>query len=84
MLLFGGYVVIKNLRNKGPREVSAVMAMQIAYLSSALFCLIGFFRTGWQIGAYFVVVTSIVYLLQIVLATVKLGVFRRGGTNSSE
>jgi hypothetical protein len=82
-LLLGVYVVIKNLRNKGPKEVSAVMAMQIAYLSNALLCLIGFFGE-WQIGAYFVLVTSIVYLLQIVLASVKLGILRGGGTNSSE
>ncbi|MHC4639135.1 MAG: hypothetical protein ACYTBV_16790 [Planctomycetota bacterium] len=82
-LLFGVYAVVKNLRNKGPKEVSAVMAMQIVYLSNALLCLILFFG-DWQIGAYFVVVTSIVYLLQIILASVKLGVFRRGGTNSIE
>jgi hypothetical protein len=81
--LLGVYVVINNLRNKGPKEVSAVMAMQIAYLSNALLCLIGFFGE-WQIGAYFVLVTSIVYLLQIVLASVKLGILRGGGTNSSE
>jgi len=81
MLLFGVYVVVKNLRNKGPKEVSAVMAMQIVYLSNALFCLIVFFG-GWQIGAYFVVVTSGVYLIQIVLVSVKLGILRGGGTNS--
>lgn len=74
-LLFGVYVVIKNLRNKGPKEVSAIMAMQFVYLSNALLCLIAYFG-DWQIGAYFVVVTSIVYLLQIVLALVKPGVLR--------
>jgi hypothetical protein len=82
-LLFGVYAVVKNLRNKGSKEVSAVMAMQIVYLSNALLCLILFFG-DWQVGAYFVVVISIVYLLQIILASVKLGVFRRGSTNSIE
>ena len=82
-LLSGVYFVIKKLRNKGPKEVSAIMAMQIAYLSNALLCLIGFFGV-WEIGAYFVVVTSIVYLLQIVLALVKPGVLRSGDANSNE
>jgi len=81
-LLFGTYVVIKNFRNKAPKEISAVMAMQIVYLSNALFCLILWINT-WQIGAYFVVVTAGVYLTQIVMATVKLGVFRRGGESDS-
>lgn len=66
-LFIGVYFVIKKLRNKGPKEVSAIMAMQIAYLYNALFCLPGFFE-DWQIGAYCVVVASSVYLLQIVLA----------------
>lgn len=74
-LLSGVYFVIKKLRNKGPKEVSAIMAMQFAYLSNALLCLIAYFG-DWQIGAYFVVVASIVYLLQIVLALVKPGVLR--------
>jgi hypothetical protein len=82
-LLFGVYVVIKNLRNKGSKEVSAVIAMQIAYLGNALFCLM-FFVGDWQVGAYIVVVTSIVYVLQIVLTSMKVGVFRGGGMNSSE
>ena len=81
-LVLGVFVVIKNLRNKRSKEVSAVMAMQVAYLSNALFCLILFFG-GWQIGAYCVVVTSIIYLLQVVLASVKSGVFRRGGTENN-
>jgi uncharacterized membrane protein (DUF2068 family) len=81
-LLFGVYVVIKNLRNKGPKEVSAVMAMQIAYISYALLRLIPIFGY-WQIGAYFVVVTSGVYLTQIVLALVKLSVLRGDGASSS-
>ncbi len=74
-LLSGVYFVIKKLRNKGSKEVSAIMAMQIAYLSNALLCLILFFG-DWEIGAYFVVVTSIVYQLQIVLALMKPAVLR--------
>ena len=81
-LLLGVFVVIKNLMNRGSMEVSAVMAMQVAYLSNALLCLI-LFLGGWQIGAYFVIVTSIVYILQIILASVKLGIFRRGSTESN-
>ena len=82
LLLFGVYVVIKNLRNKEPKGVSAVMAMQIAYMSNALLCLTLYFER-LQIGAYFVVVTVGVYLTQIVMTTVKLGVFRRGGESGS-
>lgn len=82
LLLFGVYVVIKGLKNKGPKEIGAVMAMQIAYLSNALLCLILWVNT-WQIGAYFVVFTSGIYLTQIVMATVKLGVFRSGGESVS-
>lgn len=76
-LLFGGYVAIKNLRNKGSQEASAVMTLQTAYLSNALLCLIVYFG-DWQIGAYCVAITSGVYLTQIVLMSVKLGVFRTG------
>jgi len=82
LLLFGVYLVIKSLKNKGPEEVGAVMAMEIVYLSNAFFCLIGFFGY-WQIGAYFVVFTSGIYLTQIFMATVKLGVFRVGGESVS-
>ena len=82
LLLFGVYIVIKNLKNKGPKEASAVMAMQIVYLSNALLCLI-LWINNWQIGAYFVVVTAGIYLTQIVMATLKLGVFRRGGESGS-
>lgn len=80
-MLCGVYVVIKNLRSKGPKEVSALMTMQIVYLSNALLCLIMFFKE-WQIGAYFVVVTSGVYLTQIVVVSVKLAVFQGRGANS--
>ena len=82
LLLFGVYIVIKNLKNKELKEVGAVMAMQITYLSNAILCLISFFGE-WQIGAYFVVVTSGVYLTLIVMALVKLGVFRSGGESGS-
>ncbi len=81
-LLFGVYIVIKNLKNKGPKEASAVMAMQIAYLINALFLLISYLGE-WQIGAYFVVVTSGAYLTLIVMTSVKFGVFRRRGESGS-
>ena len=61
------------------KRAAAVMTMQSAYLSNALLCLIGYFG-DWQIGAYCVAITSGVYLTQIVLMSVKLGVFR-GGTS---
>ena len=61
------------------KRVATVMTMQSAYLSNALLCLIGYFG-DWQIGAYCVAITSGVYLTQIVLMSVKLGVFR-GGTS---
>ena len=76
-LSFGVFTVIKNLRNNGTREVNALITMQTAYLSNALLCLIMFFE-GWQSGAYCVAVTSALYLIQIVLTSAKLEVFRRG------
>ena len=65
-LLVGLRAVIKKARLASLTGMSAVMAMQAAYLSNSLLCLIGFLG-NWQIGAYFALITSAAYLVQITM-----------------
>jgi hypothetical protein len=68
-LIAGIFLVIRNHRIGKFKNLSPIMLMQTAYISNGLFCLIGFgfvFRVGGlQIGAYFTVVTVIVYAAQM-------------------
>jgi len=74
VFLSGAYLVFRNFRKQVSRETNPLIAMQVAYLANCLFCLVSFwyngnnfFSGGWQIGAYFCLAASIVYLIQIVL-----------------
>jgi hypothetical protein len=73
-LIAGIFLVIRNHRIGKFRNLSPVMLMQTTYLSNGILCLIifcrgvfggGGFGAGWQIGAYFTIVTVIVYAAQI-------------------
>ena len=69
-LILGVYVVLRSWRMAAPRELSALMSMQAAYLWNCLSCLIGFFGQ-WQMGAYFALATAVAYSVQIVLCSFK-------------
>jgi len=74
VLALGAFAVIRNARFGMLPDLSAVMAMQAAYLANSLFCLVAFWGDwggGWQIGAYFVLVASVIYLVQIVLISMQ-------------
>lgn len=74
VLALGAFAVIRNARFGMLPDLSAVMAMQVAYLANSLLCLVGFWGDwggGWQIGAYFVLVASVIYLVQIVLISIQ-------------
>jgi hypothetical protein len=64
-LIAGIFLVIRNHRLGKYKNLSPIMLMQTAYIGNAIFCLIGFWG-GWQIGAYFTLVTIIVYAAQMV------------------
>jgi len=67
ILALGIYFLIRNSRAAQPEKFKPVMAIQVAYLANAAFCLIGFFG-DWQRGAYCVLVASAAFVLQILLA----------------
>jgi hypothetical protein len=74
VLIVGGAVLRRMLREAGPaREYAPALALQVAYLSNAILCLAGFygeepFPNGWDVGAWIVLGTCLVYLCQIALA----------------
>jgi hypothetical protein len=59
-------IVSTNWRAGIPHALNGILAMQVAYLANTSLCLIGFFP-GWEIGAYFALVTALLYLAQIVV-----------------
>ena len=65
-LIAGIFLVIRNHRLGKFKNLGSTMLMQTAYLSNGMLCLIGFWKEGWQIGAYFTLVTVIVYAVQMV------------------
>ena len=67
-LIAGIFLVVRNHRIGKFRALSPIMLMQTACLGNGIFCLIGFWGSwgGWQIGAYFTLVTVIVYAAQMV------------------
>jgi len=50
------------------KSLSPIMLMQTAYLNNGIICLIAFWGgwEGWQIGAYFTLMTVIAYAAQMV------------------
>ncbi len=75
MLLLGAYLVLGKSKKGLSKEHNPLIAMQMTYLANCLMCLIAFWPPkvgewglgGWQIGAYFCLVASVVYLIQIAL-----------------
>ena len=74
VLISGIFLVLINSRKQVSRETNHLIAMQVAYIANCLMCLFmfwpnggDFFPGGWQVGAYFCLATSIVYLIQITL-----------------
>jgi hypothetical protein len=66
----GTYLLWRNLRRGVPHAANVISAMQIVYAIVAVFCMVAFASEGWQIGAYLVAVTTLVYLVQIVAVSV--------------
>ena len=62
--LLGAHFVRSNRKIGQARDLTPVLAMQVAYLVNCSLCLIGFFGE-WQIGAVFALVTAVSYCLQI-------------------
>jgi hypothetical protein len=74
VMLAGSYLVLMNSKMQVSKETNPLIAMQVAYLANCLMCLTLFwpnrsnFLSGdWEIGAYFCLVASIVYSIQIAL-----------------
>jgi hypothetical protein len=63
----GGFLVIKKGRKYLPLGLNMLVSLQVAYLANCLLCLVAFFGE-WQAGAYFALLTAVVYLAQIVVA----------------
>jgi hypothetical protein len=63
-LIAGIFLVIRNHRLGEFKNLSPIMLMQTAYLGNGILLLIDFWR-NWQIGAYFTLVTVIVYVAQM-------------------
>lgn len=68
-LLLGSYFLLRKSQVDRIRNFRPVMGLMVAYLANALFCLTLFSGDGFdlQVGAYFVLLTVVTYLLQIVL-----------------
>ena len=79
ILGLGVYFFVRHRRAEPSKNFHPLMAMQVAYLANAAFCLIGFFR-DWQVGAYCVLAAAVAYLLQIVLTSVQGRVSKERGS----
>ena len=66
----GAYLLWRNLQRGVPHAANIISAMQIVYAIVAVFCMVAFASEGWQIGAYLVAVTTLVYLVHIVAVSV--------------
>jgi hypothetical protein len=70
-LVLGAFLLFGDSRPDASRSLWPVMALQVAYLANALFCLAVFAGDDLfdlQVGAYCVLIAVIAYFLQIVLA----------------
>lgn len=72
VLIVGGALVVRNRRRGLPGGLTALMCLHVAYLANCLLCLIAFFGE-WQAGAYFSLLTALVYLAQIAAACREAG-----------
>lgn len=63
MLVGGVVLLICSLRSESGRSLAPVVALEVAYLGNSAFCLVDF-AGGWQKGAYYALVTSVLYLVQ--------------------
>jgi hypothetical protein len=68
IVALGLYFLIRNSRIGSSREFNPVLAIQVAYLANAVFCLMGFLG-DWQPGAYCALVAALAFALQIVLVS---------------
>jgi len=69
-LILGAILLLGDSKPDATRGLRPVMALQMAYLANALFCLAVFGGDDWfdlQVGAYCVLIAVIAYFLQIVL-----------------
>ncbi len=75
VLIFGAYYLFKTFKKRVSNQCSILIAMQVAYLANCLMCLALFWPPkvdnyglgGWNVGAYFCLMASFVYLIQIAL-----------------
>jgi hypothetical protein len=65
---FGIFALLRIRHKLMLKPYLAIMSMQFVYLANSLLCLCAFFRE-WDLGAYFVLVTVLAYLIQIILVT---------------
>jgi phosphatidylserine synthase len=64
----GGFVVVKNWRMGVPHALNCLVSMQVAYLANSLLCLVAFLGE-WQVGAYLTLLTALVYVAEITIAS---------------
>ena len=62
----GACLLWRNTRTGVPDAANGLAAMQVVYVIVATLSFVVFGKYGWQIGAYLVAVTTLVYLVQIV------------------
>jgi hypothetical protein len=74
-LTVGLVLLIKDRWRRTPHSFNPVVAMQVAYIANALFCLVYFYGSlnigllaDWEIGAYMAFATIVVYLAQMISA----------------
>jgi hypothetical protein len=74
VLLSGAFFVLRKHKKQVLWETNPLIALQVPYIANCWFCLAMFWPSGsgflsgdWEIGAYFCLAASIVYLIQIVL-----------------
>jgi len=68
LLVSGSWLVISKLKQGATADYYPIIALQVAYLANCLMCLLLFPTVyGWQIGAWFILATVVIYLFQIFL-----------------
>jgi hypothetical protein len=65
----GAAISIRNMRLCVPHAQNAVIAMELAYAANASLCLIAFRSDGWESGAYFTLVTFVLYIAHVTLVS---------------
>ncbi len=74
VMIAGSYIMLINSKMQFSKKTNPLIAMQVPYLANCLMCLVMFLPNSgdwlsgdWQVGAYFCLVNSIVYMVQIAL-----------------